>query len=348
MASDSGRIIQLAKRREREKEDIELQKQKMKDELQSLNEITTKFTAHYDAIEETLKTNTVGLVTLDEMMQKQKDFITKREIQLAHRRVDASLATLNKEKEAIVQRQQHQQEKYTEDNKRRVLSFDLKDDEDEEEDAEPTVNEEPSSSSANKGEMFLEPSQKKIRKDPSVDTAFLPDRLREAEENKLREELRLQWVEEQERLKSEEINIAFSYWDGSGHRRDTRIRKGATISQFLAKAVGLLRKDYSDLRSATADSLMFVKEDLIIPQFYTFQDFIVAKAMGKTGPLFEFDAAAEIRLRQDAVLDSESHPAKVVLRSWFEKNKHIYPASRWEPFVPNKKYRPTFDDLDGL
>jgi len=91
---------------------------------------------------------------------------------------------------------------------------------------------------------------------------------------RLREELRLQWVEEQERLKSEEINIAFSYWDGSGHRRDTRIRKGATISQFLAKAVGLLRKDYSDLRSATADSLMFVKEDLIIPQFYTLVFFI--------------------------------------------------------------------------
>lgn len=34
--------------------------------------------------------------------------------------------------------------------------------------------------------------------------------------------------------------------------------------------------------------------------------------MGKTGPLYEFDAAGEIRLRQDAAVDcGESHPAKV-------------------------------------
>ena len=42
--------------------------------------------------------------------------------------------------------------------------------------------------------------------------------------------------------------------------------------------------------------------------------------MGKTGPLYQFDAAGEIRLRQDAARDcGESHPVKVVLRSWFEK-----------------------------
>ncbi len=71
--------------------------------------------------------------------------------------------------------------------------------------------------------------------------------------------------------------------------------------------------------------------------------------MGKTGPLFEFDAAGELRVRQDAVLDTaESHPAKVVLRSWFERNKHIYPSSRWEPFMPNKKYDRTFEDLTTL
>jgi hypothetical protein len=34
--------------------------------------------------------------------------------------------------------------------------------------------------------------------------------------------------------------------------------------------------------------------------------------MGKTGPLFEFDAAGDLRLRQDAALDAaESHPATV-------------------------------------
>lgn len=34
----------------------------------------------------------------------------------------------------------------------------------------------------------------------------------------------------------------------------------------------------------------------------------------------------------------KSHAGKVVLRSWYEKNKHIFPASRWEPYDPEKKW----------
>lgn len=37
--------------------------------------------------------------------------------------------------------------------------------------------------------------------------------------------------------------------------------------------------------------------------------------MGKTGPLFEFDALGELRLRSDAAQTSgESHPAKVMFQ----------------------------------
>lgn len=83
--------------------------------------------------------------------------------------------------------------------------------------------------------------------------------------------------------------------------------------------------------------------------FFRFQDFIATKAMGKTGPLWQFDAAGEVRLRQDAAVDMiESHPAKVVLRTWYERNKHIYPASRWEAFVPNKEYNNVLDDLSTI
>lgn len=67
---------------------------------------------------------------------------------------------------------------------------------------------------------------KKIKKDPTVDTSFLPDREREEEENKLREELRQEWALQQQKLKEEEIDITFSYWDGSGHRRTVRVKKG--------------------------------------------------------------------------------------------------------------------------
>lgn len=75
--------------------------------------------------------------------------------------------------------------------------------------------------------------KKKIRKNPDVDTSFLPDREREEEEMRLREELRLEWVQKQEKLKNEEISITFSYWDGSGHRRSVKMKKGNSIYQFL-------------------------------------------------------------------------------------------------------------------
>lgn len=69
-------------------------------------------------------------------------------------------------------------------------------------------------------------NRKKVKKDPTVDTSFLPDREREEEENQLREELRQQWAQQQQKLKDEEIEITFSYWDGSGHRKTVRVKKG--------------------------------------------------------------------------------------------------------------------------
>lgn len=61
--------------------------------------------------------------------------------------------------------------------------------------------------------------KKKLSKNPDVDTSFLPDRVREAQEMEEREELRKVWIEEQGRIKDEDIEITYSYWDGSGHRK---------------------------------------------------------------------------------------------------------------------------------
>ena len=58
-----------------------------------------------------------------------------------------------------------------------------------------------------------------------------------------------------------------------------------------------------------------------------------------TGPLFSFDVHQDVRLISDAAVEKdESHAGKVVLRSWYERNKHIFPASRWEPYDPEKKW----------
>ena len=66
-------------------------------------------------------------------------------------------------------------------------------------------------------------------------------------------------------------------------------------------------------------------------QHYTFYDFIVNKARGKSGPLFNFDVHDDVRLLADATKEKdESHAGKVVERSYYQRNKHIFPASRWE------------------
>ncbi|KAK6755955.1 hypothetical protein RB195_014379 [Necator americanus] len=319
--ADAGRLIHLSKKRERAKEDMEQQLKKMEEESSKRSAgISSKFTANYDAIEENLKSKTVGLVTLDEMREKQKDVVNDREVTVA-RGEDSKL-----QKSDAKRLGSSAQEKVAQ---KRVLSFAFEDEEEEEE--APVV------------------TKKRVGMDPTIDTSFLPDKEREAEIAKRKEELAAEWRAQQEREKNEEITVAFAYWDGSSHRKNLKVKKGNTISQFLGWAIEVLKKEFTELKTCVPESLMFVKEDLIIPHFYTFQDFIVTKAMGKTGPLYEFDAAGDVRIRQDAALDcGEAHPAKVVLRNWYEKNKHIYPASRWEPFVPNKKYGRTIDDLSTI
>lgn len=63
----------------------------------------------------------------------------------------------------------------------------------------------------------------KFGKDPNIDTSFLPDREREEEERKVREELRQEWLRKQDEIKKETIQITYSYWDGSGHRKEVEV-----------------------------------------------------------------------------------------------------------------------------
>lgn len=175
----------------------------------------------------------------------------------------------------------------------------------------------------------------RLSKNPEVDTSFLPDRERDELDRLERENLRKAWLAEQERVKSEEIEVVYSYWDGSGHRRSVQCKKGDDIAAFLSKC----RSQFPELRGTSIDNLMYIKEDLIIPHHYTFYDFIINKARGKSGPLFNFDVHDDVRLLQDARSEKEeSHAGKVVERSWYNRFKHIFPASRWEVYDPDKDY----------
>lgn len=347
---DAQKAMDLQKKRQREKEDAELRKKKIESDLK-VSQIDNKFTAHYDAIEAQLKANTVGLVTLDEMKAKQEASIRERERQLAQKQEEKQ------------QREQEDKQRVKEQRKKQIqtLSFRFDEDEEEEEnddetddvnnkdesDVKPQIkrefeesNHSTASNDSNSGDQVGEQVKKrKMMKNPDVDTSFLPDKEREEEEKRLREQLRQEWEERQARMKEEEVEITYSYWDGSGHRKCVSMKKGHTIYQFLQRALEQLRAEFHELRVMTADNLMYVKEDLIIPHHYTFYDFIVTKARGKSGPLFSFDVHDDVRLLSDVSLEKdESHAGKVLLRSWYERNKHIFPASRWEPYDPSKTY----------
>ncbi|XP_015788256.1 protein FAM50A-A [Tetranychus urticae] len=368
-ASEAGRALQLQKKREKAKEELEMRKKKIEEELK-LSSIDNKFAAHYDAIEAQLKSSTIGLVSLNEMKAKQEDFVKERERKLVQKNEQMKLKEIEEKK------QQKERQK------KQIQTLSFKFDEEEEEEDEEGAGEEKDRESDRKDEPISKSNdetsrkpdtiisedecsidksisktnydsqsedsssnlsqprkKKKIMKNPEVDTSFLPDRDREEEEKKLREELRQEWVKQQEKIKNEDIEITFSFWDGSGHRRSVKMKKGNTIYQFLQKTLELLRKEFHELRAVAADQLMYVKEDLIIPHHYTFYDFIVTKARGKSGPLFNFDVHEDIRLLADATVEKdESHAGKVLMRSWYERNKHIFPASRWEPYDPSKNY----------
>ncbi|CAI2352152.1 unnamed protein product [Caenorhabditis sp. 36 PRJEB53466] len=322
--ADKGRLIHLTKKRRIEKEDIENQLQRIEEDKARAG-IQKKFAAINETPEEAIRAQTYGLVTLDELKSIQKNALSNQDLQVARGDSGPTARTAQDLEEA-----REKEEHVKRNTQKRVLSFAFDEAEDDD-DVVPVIR------------------KKRVGMNPDVDTSFLPDRDRELVIQRRKEELAAEWRKKQEAEKNEEMKVDYAYWDGSSHRKAMKVKKGQTIGQSIGKAIDALKREFAELRSVSSEQVMFVKEDLIIPHHYTFQDFIVSKAMGKTGPLFVFDAAADVRIRQDAALDcGESHPVKIVLRSWYTKNKHIYPASRWEPFVPSKKYARNLDDLSDL
>ena len=73
----------------------------------------------------------------------------------------------------------------------------------------------------------------------------------------------------------------------------------------------------------------------------SFHDLIVTKAEGKTGALYTWECenmSKKLKFVSTIGGRRENLPAKICLRSWFDRNKHIAPANQWESFEPNKTY----------
>ncbi|KAA6354559.1 MAG: hypothetical protein EZS28_049914, partial [Streblomastix strix] len=74
--------------------------------------------------------------------------------------------------------------------------------------------------------------KRQYRKDPTIDTEFLPDHERELKEEEERARLAEQYEKEMTKQKQEKIDVTFSMWDGSGHRRQITVTKGTTIMPY--------------------------------------------------------------------------------------------------------------------
>ncbi|CAD2110551.1 XAP-5 DNA binding protein, putative [Plasmodium vinckei] len=187
---------------------------------------------------------------------------------------------------------------------------------------------------------------KKIMKDPTVNTSFLKDKDRDRKIELKKKELRELYFKLENEQKEKDIEITYSYYDGSGHRRKISVKQKNTIGQFINKCVDNLKHEFTNLRSASCETLMFVKEDLILPNYLTFYELIKNKAQGKTGPLFSFDAVEDLSGITDIRKNkTDTHAGKLVERKWYERNKHIFPASKWEIYKPSTNYGTNYKDL---
>ncbi|KAM1108926.1 hypothetical protein ACFX15_008054 [Malus domestica] len=317
-AQDAVRIRRLEKQREAERQKIHELKSKSANDTGQPG-LLQFGSSTSEILETAFKKETIGLVTREQYVEKKENIKIKFEEEEKEK-----LQKLQQEEE-LLQLQKRKKRKVKGGSR---LSFaDDIEDGIEEEDGE---NESTEATRLRCG---------RLGKDPTVETSFLPDSEREAEEQAERERLRKQWQTEQDKIRKEALQITYSYWDGTGHRRVLKVTKGDKIGDFLKAVQQQLAPEFREVRTTSVENLLYVKEDLIIPHQHSFYELIVNKARGKSGPLFHFDVHEDVRTIADATIEKdESHAGKVVERHWYEKNKHIFPASRWEIYDPTKKW----------
>jgi len=311
----TGRMLKLYQEREKNRKKLAEAKNVIDQETatkRKFSTIDTKFGgSSAEIFEEEFRKSTVGLVSVEQFREKR-------------RRVDELIRqSINEpevEKRKVVQKKCNNK-----------LSFD--DEEGDDEDVE--------------DEVVVPRVMGYLGKNPFVDTSFLPDEARRVAIEQQKRQLTGKWMDEQEKQKEQIIKVQFSYWDGAGHRRAIDVAKGTTIKDFLSAAFKMLEHDFPDLRGKNLHGLIYIKEDLIIPTYLTFYDLIKSGAQGPHGYLFdyEFDYEGNVSADPQTAGGNERHAGKVVDRRWYERNKHVFPASKWEHYDPNKKYEKVTESL---
>lgn len=219
------------------------------------------------------------------------------------------------------------------------LSFAFDGDEEDTEGVDTSANE--SSAKPSRSASVLEADEEtttkrkrlKFRKDPSVNTSFLPDREREEQERIEKEKKQEEWLQKQEQIKSEEVEIQFAFFDGLSHLGSVKVKKGEPIFNLIDRA----KQQFQAIRDVSAEKLLFAKDDIIIPHEMSLYYFQAHEVKGKFGLLFEFydpENMNRVRNKNDVRL------GRIVTRKYAENNKHIYPCSKWELYDPEKDVYP--------
>lgn len=266
---EAGRAMHLRKKREKQKEQMAVLKRRIAEETLTKSTVGKKFSAHCDALEAELQSSTVGLVTLNDMKAKQEALVRERERQLARR--EQLEARRGRER-----RRQRQRQRQT-----CSWSFALDERDEAPEGAAAAEEQSRPSQAASK-------RRRPLGKNPDVGATA--------------------------RRRTTGCGRSCG---GNGRRsaRRWRARSAAgtaprevTVQPFLRKALQGLRGDLRELRAASVQQLVFIKEDLLLPHYHAFHDLIVTKARGKSRPLFSFHVHDDVRLPSDATTQKdESH-----------------------------------------
>ena len=301
-----SRAATLSKKRAAEQAEFEARKIKIqKDSERGKLGIDAKFdtNTNVSAEERVFRAKTVGLVSAEEFRkasaEAEKARAGRGELEEDGEKTETVLT--EEEKLKLEKERKKARKKALKEKKKRMAALSFADDGEIQE--EEDVHEQPDAEKS---------SDKSMMKNPTVDTSFLPDQEREQRAKAEKERLRKEWLERQKSIKEELLEITYSYWDGTGHRRQVTCKKGDTVAKFLELVRRDLAKEFREMGNVSSDALLYVKEDLIIPQDISFYDLIATRARGKSGPLFNFDVHEDVRMEAiDARIEKdESHPGK--------------------------------------
>ncbi|PLN83919.1 XAP5 domain protein [Aspergillus taichungensis] len=199
-------------------------------------------------------------------------------------------------------------------------------------------------------------------------------------ETEARDALRREFLVMQEAVKNTEILIPFIFYDGTNIPAGTvKVKKGDPVWLFLdrCRKVGAElgvgggshaskgRKDNRrEWARVSVDDLILVKGEIIIPHHYELYYFIANRVPNYSLPgelLFDYSDKPSASATDDPLsrpdsdrlegADKDPTTTKVVDRRWYERNKHIFPASLWREYEPGAdfedKMRTTRRDASG-